>query len=44
MDYKAKIIELVEKIRDVKLLRFIYYMLDDAYNRHEELFGESTGE
>ena len=40
MDYKAKIIELVEKISDVKLLRFIYYMLDDAYNRHEDLFGK----
>lgn len=43
MDYKAKIIELVQRIQNEKLLRFIYYMLDDAYNRYES-FGESASE
>jgi hypothetical protein len=37
MDYRVKIIELVYKIKDEKLLRFIYYLLDDAMSRYEEM-------
>ena len=41
MDYRTEIINLINKVDNPKLLRFIYYMLDDAVNR---LFGESAGE
>ena len=41
-EYRRKIIELVYKINNPKLLRFIYYLLDDAVNRYS--IGESSGE
>lgn len=43
MDYKAKIMELVTLIENEKLLRFIYYMLDDAINRYDTSFNERFG-
>ena len=35
MDYRKMIIELLQKVESEKLLRFIYYMLDDAINRYD---------
>ena len=35
MDYRAKIIELLYKVQSEKILRFIFYMLEDAINRYD---------
>ena len=35
MDYKAEILELVQLIENEKLLRFIYYMIDDSLKRYD---------
>lgn len=37
MDYKAEILELVQLIENEKLLRFIYYMIDDSINRYSSV-------
>ena len=41
-EYRNKIIELVYRINNPKLLRFIYYLLDDAIDRYS--IRESSGE
>ena len=35
MDYKAEILELIQLIDTEKLLRFIYYMIDDSLKRYD---------
>lgn len=35
MDYRAKIIELLYKVESEKILRFIFYMLEDAISRYD---------
>jgi len=44
MDYKAEILELVQLIENKKLLRFIYYMIDDLIGRYSIIeTGKKTG-
>lgn len=44
MDYRTKIVELVYRINSKKLLRFLYYFIEDAIERYDALFGEGPCE